>query len=100
MSDFRNMDPKKGYLNCYIVEVKQWPKYGPNLAHYAVADIYRYNSLHDNFENKKQSPYIQIPQYFVRNFDESVLDNLKEIVEKNIPIIKKIDDEIWEFSKL
>jgi len=91
-----NMDPSKPFLDCYIFEVKQWPKYGPNLEHHAIADIYHYNSLNDSFENKKQSPYIQIPEYFVENVDIQKLINMKnQIINDNIPIMKMIAEEKW-----
>jgi hypothetical protein len=91
-----DMDPNKPFLDCYMFEVKQWPKHGPNLQHHIIADIYRYNSLKDSLENKKQSPYIQIPEYFVRNFDKKLLNDLQNIIDK--PIIKRINDELWEID--
>ena len=86
-----NMDPNKPFLDCYMIEVIQWPKYGPNLQHHTVADIYHYNSLKDSLENKKQSPYIQIPEYFVINFDKNKLNG-------NLPFMKRINDELWEMD--
>jgi hypothetical protein len=91
-----DMDPNKPFLDCYMIEVIQWPKYGPDLEHYAIADIYHYNSLEDSLENKKQSPYIQIPEYFVRNFDKKLLNDLQNIIDK--PIIKRINDELWDID--
>lgn len=89
----------KPFIDCYIFEVKQWPKYGPKLEYYALADIYHYNSLEDDREDKKQSPYIQIPENFVKNVDmEYLLTNLNKIVENNMPIIKRVSDENWEID--
>jgi hypothetical protein len=89
----------KPFLDCYIFEVKQWPKYGPKLEYYALADVYHYNSLTDDREDKKQSPFIQIPEKFVRNANiQFILDNLKDIVENNKPIIKRINDDLWEID--
>jgi hypothetical protein len=87
----------KPFLDCYIFEVKQWPKYGPNLELHTLADIYHYNSLTDDREDKKQSPYIQIPEKYVKNVDiKYLLENLKYIVDQKKPIMKKINDNTWE----
>jgi hypothetical protein len=42
------------FLNCYIWEIKQWPKHGNNLNYHALNDIYHYNSLETDLETKKQ----------------------------------------------
>jgi len=89
-----DMDPNKPFLDCYMIEVIQWPKYGPDLEHYAIADIYHYNSLEDSLENKKQSPYIQIPEHFVQNFDEKILKNL----QNNTLVVRRINDELWKID--
>lgn len=92
------MTPDEPYINCYIWEVKQYPKFGREFNHFLINDFYHYNSLTDLREDKQLSPYIQIPEYFVRCSDENrkyVMENLKTIVDEQIPIIKKINDDLW-----
>jgi hypothetical protein len=93
------MSPDEPYLNCYIWEIKQYPKFGPEFKHFLINDFYQYNSLTDIREDKQLSPYIQVPEVFVKCSKadkEIVLKNLNYIVEQNIPIVKNINDELWE----
>ena len=87
------------FINCYIFEVKQWPKMGKNLDRYLLVDVYHYNSLTDIKEDKQQSPYMQIPEKFVRNANvDYLLQNLQTIVDNKLPVVKKINDDVWEID--
>ena len=85
------------FLNCYIFEVKQWPRSGSRFDMYTLADIYHYNSLTDYREDKQLSPYIQIPEAHVKNANiELLLTDKDKIINGNLAIMKRIDDENWK----
>jgi len=85
------------FIDGYVWEVKQWPRAGEKFDFYQLNDIYYYNSLSSDLENKKQSVYIQIPELLIDGKEniEFVRNNLKEIIENNIPVVKRINDETW-----
>jgi len=87
------------FINCYIFEVKQWPRSGTKFDMYTLADIYHYNSLTDYREDKQLSPYIQIPETHVKNVNmKLLLSNKYKIIKNNLAIIKRIDDDNWEIN--
>jgi hypothetical protein len=95
------MSPNEPYLNCYIWEIKQYPRFGKEFKHFLINDFYPYNSLTDLKEDKQLSPYIQVPEVFVKCSEtdkQLILENLKYIVDGKIPIIKNINDESWEID--
>lgn len=95
MSTF-NLSPNEPFLNCNIWEVQQYPKLGDNFDFYLLSDIYHHNSLNIN-EKKQQSAYIMIPEFLMGNLENKdiVIKNINEIISKQIPVIKKINDETW-----
>jgi dihydrodipicolinate reductase len=63
--------------------------------------IIKLHSLTDLKEDKQLSPYIQVPEVFVKCSEtdkQLILENLKYIVDGKIPIIKNINDESWEID--
>lgn len=96
MSTF-NLNNGQPYLNCNIWEVKQFPRFGKNYEFFILHDIYYHNSLTDINEEKQQSSYIIIPEPLLGNPQQRdiVFNNIDEIIDNKIPIIKKINDETW-----
>ena len=94
-----SMSDDEPFLNCYIWEIKQYPRFGKEFKYFLINDYYQYNSLTDIREDKQLSPYIQVPENFVKCSDKDkqiVLEKLEEIVQNKIPILKYINDQYWE----
>jgi hypothetical protein len=85
------------FIDEYIWEIHNWPKYGPNLEYHFINDIYYYNSLTCDYEDKKQSTCIQIPEQFISKLEhkQTIIDNMDFIKQKQIPVITKISDDEW-----
>ena len=80
------------FIDSNIWEIKQWPIIDSFM--YQLNDIYYYNSLVSDLEDKKQSTFIQIPEILIGNkeYISIVLDNKDFIISNNIPILEKIND--------
>lgn len=90
----------KPFILGNVWEVRQWPLKGVDFNFHQINDIYPYDSINSNIESKQQSVFIQIPENLIGNKEEIpiVIENLKEIVSKNIPVIQRVDDETWTIN--
>ena len=90
----------KPFIDGNIWEVKQWPRAGKMLNLYCINDIYYYNSITSNREDKKQSVFIQIPERLIDNIEgiKLVTSNLEKVIRENIPVIERIGDDSWEVN--
>jgi len=85
------------FIDCDIWEIKQWPRFGVKHNIYLINDIYYYNSLTSDLENKKQSVFIQLPDFLLQSENDKkiVKDNIDRIISENIPIVELVDNENW-----
>ena len=96
MSTF-NLKENEPYLKCNMWEIKQYPRFGEYFNYFVLNDIFYHNSLGEVNEEKQQSSYIIIPEPLLGNpqHRDIVFNNIDEIIDNKIPIIKKINDETW-----
>ena len=93
-----NMGKNKPFINNYIWELKRWPTFRfDEHTNFVVSQIYHYNSLENKMENMNINN-IHLPQILIQNFDtfsDTLSKNMSFIIENNIPIVKRIDDDKW-----
>lgn len=95
----QNISNSEPYVDCYIFEVMQWPRYGEHYNYYVLNDIFYFNSLIGASPDKANSRYMKIPEHYILNAEmEKVLEQKDRIIGK--PVIRKINEQNWTFDTL
>ena len=93
-----NMGKNEPFINNYIWELRRWPAFKfEEHTNFVVSQIYHYNSLEDGMENVNINN-IHLPQMLIQNFDafsDVLSKNMGSIIKNYIPIIRRINDDLW-----